>query len=106
MVLCYAFARKDNGMTTISRRQVLVSGAMAAAVGVLGRATDVFAKAAQPKTKVAFDVPPGACDSHVHVFGDPQKYPFFSGRVYTPETASVDELKSMLSAIHMARVVV
>ena len=53
-----------------------------------------------------FDVPPGACDCHVHVFGDPKKYPFFAGRTYTPETASVDELRQLLAALRLERVVI
>jgi predicted TIM-barrel fold metal-dependent hydrolase len=55
---------------------------------------------------VGFAVPPGACDAHVHVFGDPRKYPFFANRVYTPETAPVTELRSTLDALHIDRVVV
>src|SRR5436190_12326853 len=92
-------------MTTISRRQAIISGAMAAASGLLARAR-LLATAAQPRTKVSFAVPPGACDAHVHVFGDPQKYPFIPGRVYTPESASVAELRSSLSALHLERVVI
>jgi predicted TIM-barrel fold metal-dependent hydrolase len=84
---------------------MLVGSAMAAAAGLV-RTDELFATAAQPKTKVSFEVPPGACDTHVHVFGDPQRYPFFPGRVYTPETASVDELRSFLKAIQMQRVVI
>jgi predicted TIM-barrel fold metal-dependent hydrolase len=79
---------------------------MAGAAGIVSRAEVLRAKASQPTTKVNFSVPAGACDTHVHVFGDPKKYPFFAGRVYTPEQASVGELRSMLKAIHMDRVVV
>ena len=78
---------------------------MAGVVGLL-QANDVHAAAPQPRTKVNFDVPPGACDCHVHVFGDPAKYPFFSGRTYTPETASADELRQLLSALRLERVVI
>jgi hypothetical protein len=46
------------------------------------------AKAAQPSTPVNFDVPANACDCHTHIHGDPAKFPFFEGRVYTPELAS------------------
>ena len=53
-----------------------------------------------------FDVPPRACDCHVHVFGDAKKYPFFAGRSYTPETASPDELRRLLSALRLQRVVI
>jgi predicted TIM-barrel fold metal-dependent hydrolase len=93
-------------MEKISRRRVLVGGAMAGAAGLLRRAEVLLAKAAQPTTKVNFNVPAGACDSHVHIFGDPQRYPFVPGRVYTPETASIAELQAMLAALHMEHVVV
>ncbi len=93
-------------MHTISRRQVLVSGLMAGVAGVFGTTRRLFAKAPQPTAKVNFDIPAGACDCHVHVFGDPQRYPFFSGRVYTPEAASIEELRALHDALHMDRVVV
>jgi predicted TIM-barrel fold metal-dependent hydrolase len=51
-------------------------------------------------------VPSGACDCHVHVFGDPKKYPFFANRTYTPEMASVAELRQLLSALRLERVVI
>ncbi|MEO6783612.1 MAG: hydrolase, partial [Bradyrhizobium sp.] len=49
---------------------------------------NALAKASQPATPVNFDVPAHACDCHTHIHGDPEKFPFFSGRVYTPEPAS------------------
>jgi len=98
------FTAKD--VTMLTRREALIGGLMAGTTGLLWRSRDVFAKTAQPSTKVNFTVPPGACDCHVHIFGDPQRYPFFSGRVYTPETASVEELRSLQTALHLERVVV
>jgi predicted TIM-barrel fold metal-dependent hydrolase len=91
-------------MHTISRRVVL-GAAVATVAGIVRPWTAAYAKAAQPRTKVAFAIPEGACDCHVHVFGD-QKYPFYAGRVYTPEPASVAELRACLDALHMDRVVV
>ncbi len=80
---------------------------MAAGVaGLLGSPRTASAAAPQPLTKVSFDIPPGACDCHVHVFGDPKKYPFFAGRAYTPETASVVELRQLLSSLRLQRVVI
>src|SRR5688572_15403563 len=90
----------------LTRRDVLRTGMAAAVGGALGSARTANAAAPQPRTKVSFDVPPGACDCHVHVFGDPKKYPFFAGRTYTPEIASVDELRQMLSALRLERVVI
>jgi predicted TIM-barrel fold metal-dependent hydrolase len=93
-------------MDKISRRRLLAGGAMAAAAGVFSRVPALTAKAAQPSTKVSFPIPAGACDCHVHVFGPPERYPFIPGRVYTPEPASVAELRTLLDAIHMDRVVI
>jgi predicted TIM-barrel fold metal-dependent hydrolase len=58
------------------------------------------------RSAVAFDVPRGACDCHVHVFGDPAVFPFAANRAYTPPGASIDELLALHRALHMDRVVV
>ena len=64
------------------------------------------AKASQPATPVNFDVPAGACDCHTHIHGDPEIFPFFSGRLYTPETALPEEMSALHRALHMQRVVI
>ena len=87
----------------LTRREVLV-GAMAA--GVIMRTRTGFAKASQPATPVNFDVPAGACDCHTHIHGDPEKFPFFPGRVYTPEMALPEEMAAFHKALHMQRVVI
>ena len=66
----------------------------------------VFAKAAQPATAVNFDIPAGACDCHTHIHPDPAKFPFFAGRVYTPELASPEEMTALHKALKMERVVI
>jgi predicted TIM-barrel fold metal-dependent hydrolase len=58
------------------------------------------------RSAVAFEVPRGACDCHVHVFGDPAVFPFAANRAYTPPGASIDELLALHRALHMDRVVV
>jgi predicted TIM-barrel fold metal-dependent hydrolase len=55
---------------------------------------------------VNFDVPAGACDCHTHIHGDPERFPFFSGRVYTPELASPEEMMALHKALHIERVVI
>jgi len=55
---------------------------------------------------VNFKVPAGACDTHTHVFGDPQRFPFAAMRAYTPEPASVAEMRALHSSLHTDRVVV
>jgi predicted TIM-barrel fold metal-dependent hydrolase len=90
----------------LSRRHVLVTGLMAGASGMLRYEGPVHAAASQPRTKVAFDVPPGATDCAVHVYGDTKRHPYWEGRTYTPEPATVPELKKMMRAIGFDRVVV
>src|SRR2546430_2270137 len=86
-----------------TRRDVLI-GAIAA--GVMMRTRSAFAKASQPATPVNFDVPAGACDCHTHIHGDPAKFPFFPGRVYTPETALPEEMAALHRALRLQRVVI
>ena len=64
------------------------------------------ARASQPATPVNFDVPAHACDCHTHIHGDPEKFPFFAGRVYTPEPASPEEMAALHKALHVERVVI
>jgi predicted TIM-barrel fold metal-dependent hydrolase len=64
------------------------------------------AAASQPATPVNFDVPAGACDCHTHIHGDPEKFPFFAGRTYTPEMALPEEMAALHKALHMQRVVI
>lgn len=87
----------------VTRREVL-AGAVAA--GVLIHARTGFARAAQPATAVNFSLPPGACDCHTHIHGDTAKFPYFSGRVYTPEPASPEEMAALHAALRMQRVVI
>jgi predicted TIM-barrel fold metal-dependent hydrolase len=90
----------------MTRREVLKGGAAMGVAGWVGRAHVAHAAVPMPRTKVTFDVPAGACDCHVHVFGDPKRYPFIAARAYTPEMASVEDLQKLLSALRLERVVI
>jgi predicted TIM-barrel fold metal-dependent hydrolase len=57
-------------------------------------------------TDPSFELPPGACDCHTHVFGDPRSFPFAARRTYTPPEASDTELSALLDALHVERVVI
>ena len=87
----------------LTRRGILMASI---AAGITMPNRNVFATAAQPATPVNFDVPAGACDCHTHIHGDPAKFPFFSGRVYTPELASPEEMSALHKALHIERVVI
>jgi predicted TIM-barrel fold metal-dependent hydrolase len=79
---------------------------MAGAAALTGGAGPIFATAAQPSTPVNFKVPPGTCDCHTHIIGDTAKFPFADPRPYTPEPASIEEMRSLHRALHTDRVVI
>jgi predicted TIM-barrel fold metal-dependent hydrolase len=93
------------GAHMLSRRDVLM-GAVAGAAALVRQTRDVVAAASQPATPVGFDVPAGACDCHTHIFGDPRSFPFAANRVYTPEPASIEEMRALHRALHVDRVVI
>jgi predicted TIM-barrel fold metal-dependent hydrolase len=72
---------------------------------VAGGAT-AYAKASQPMTRVNFQVPDGACDCHTHIHGDPAVFPMSEKRVYTPESASPEEMLALHQALGVRRVVI
>ena len=84
----------------------MLVAAAAAGAALSGRTTRAQAGPSQPRTAVTFDMPPGACDCHTHVFGDPARFPFAAGRRYTPETATVEALRALHRTLHVSRVVV
>ena len=85
-------------------RRKLLGGAFTA--GILMHSRIALSKASQPSTPVDFEVPPGACDCHTHIHGDPADFPYFPGRVYTPETALPAEMAALHQALHIQRVVI
>ncbi len=87
----------------LTRRGILLASI---AAGVTMPNRTVLAKAAQPSTPMNFDVPAGACDCHTHIHADPAKFPFFAGRVYTPELASPEEMSALHRALNIERVVI
>jgi predicted TIM-barrel fold metal-dependent hydrolase len=86
-----------------TRRSILIASI---AAGVTMPNRNAIAKASQPLTPVNFDVPAGACDCHTHIHGDLEKFPFFTGRVYTPEPASPEEMSALHKALRVDRVVI
>ena len=86
----------------LNRRDLLLAS-VAAGVAMQNRAA--FATAAQPSTKVNFEIPPHTCDCHTHIHL-PEKYPFWTGRVYTPEPATPEEMAALHKALGIERVVI
>jgi len=52
------------------------------------------------------DIPAGACDCHVHVFGPVSQYPYDPARTYTPAPASLSDLVSWHRDLGITRVVI
>lgn len=50
-----------------------------------------------------FTLPPGVCDTHFHVFGPPQVFPYAESRLYTPPAAPIEHYFAMAKAIGMER---
>src|SRR5665213_1432177 len=87
----------------LTRRHVVLASL---AAGVTMSSRNASAAASQPSTPVNFHVPAHACDCHTHIHGDPAKFPFYAGRVYTPELASPEEMAVLHKALHIERVVI
>jgi len=87
----------------LTRRDVLLTSVAATLMLQLKSA---FAKPSQPGTAVTFELPAGAVDCHTHIHGDPEQFPMFAGRVYTPESASPEEMKALHRALGIQRVVI
>ena len=87
----------------LTRRDAMIG---AISVGALMPTKQSLGKAAQPATPVNFDVPADACDCHTHIHGDPEQFPFFAGRIYTPETALPEEMAALHRALRIRRVVI
>jgi predicted TIM-barrel fold metal-dependent hydrolase len=87
-----------------TRRDVLLGTAAAGVGALLPRTNEVSAAPSQPTTPVGFSVPPGACDTHVHLFGEEPRYPFAPSSSYKTVPATADESRAMHHALHVARV--
>jgi predicted TIM-barrel fold metal-dependent hydrolase len=50
-------------------------------------------------------LPAKACDTHLHVFGDPIAYPLWPGRGYTPHPCSLAQYRELMLALGVDRAV-
>ncbi len=56
--------------------------------------------------KPSFTPPPNSCDTHFHVFGPPETFPFVSTHEYTPPAAPLEHYLKMTAVIGIERGVV
>ena len=50
-------------------------------------------------------VPPGACDTHAHIFGPPDIFPYADDRRYTPPAAPLEHYRNMQKITGLSRAV-
>lgn len=55
--------------------------------------------------KPGFAVPPLACDTHFHVFGPPEKYPYETELRYPPPLAPLEDYLSLADQLNIQRMV-
>ncbi|MEW6256226.1 MAG: amidohydrolase family protein [Pseudomonadota bacterium] len=53
-----------------------------------------------------FEIPRGACDTHVHVFGPAARFPFSPQRSYTPEDCTLEDLDALHGVLGIDRAVI
>lgn len=58
-----------------------------------------------PHPPRAFVPPPGACDSHCHIFGPAEVFPFSPTRTYTPPDAGLELFEQLQARLGLARAV-
>lgn len=90
-------------------RRTAIAAATATAVtaaGADGSRAALVRAAPTVRTPLAFRVPPGAADCHVHVVYDQARFPMDPARVYTPPTATPRMLLDLQHALHLDHVVI
>jgi predicted TIM-barrel fold metal-dependent hydrolase len=60
-----------------------------------------------PNTRTpVFKLPPDACDSHCHIFGPADRYPYAPGRSYTPPDAPLEMFAALQAKLGIDRAVI
>ena len=88
----------------ITRRDAVIGGIAASMCSRY--VTPACGSVPRPTTGVNFKIPAGACDCHFHIFGEEARFPFWAGRTYTPEMATVSDSLAVHRALHLDRLVV
>lgn len=60
-----------------------------------------------PNTRTpSFKPPPGACDTHTHIFGPNRLYPYAANRPYTPPDAPLESFRALHDKLGIERAVI
>ncbi len=90
----------------LNRRAMIVCAGAVGATLAISKSDLSSAAAGEGSRGLMFSVPKGSCDAHVHVIGNPKKFPMSAQRDYTPPPATADQLVTALRNIHCERVVI
>lgn len=65
-----------------------------------------YALPPDPNTRApSFEMPDGACDTHFHIFGPPDKFPFAETRRYTPPGAPFEHYRNVMRITGLSRAI-
>ncbi len=65
-----------------------------------------YALPPDPNTRPpSFEMPEGACDTHFHIFGPPDKFPFADTRRYTPPGGPLEHYRNVMRITGLARAI-
>jgi 2-pyrone-4,6-dicarboxylate lactonase len=73
--------------------------------GIASRVHDCAGPDRHPR-RPAFEMPRGACDCHVHVFGPRAVFPFSEQRSYTPQDCTFEDLAQLHATLGVDRAVI
>ena len=60
-----------------------------------------------PDTRTpGFRLPPGSCDTHCHIFGPGERYPYAPDRSYTPPDAPLEAFRALHATLGVIRAVI
>ena len=60
----------------------------------------------RPVSRPKVPLPPDACDTHAHVFGPSDRFPYADDRSYTPPDAPVEHLRKLHAHLGISRAVI
>lgn len=67
---------------------------------------DTVEKAEEETAEDGLTTVPGACDSHIHIFAEPERFAHSDGAPYTPEPFTADDYRAVQRRLGLDRVVV
>jgi predicted TIM-barrel fold metal-dependent hydrolase len=87
----------------LTRREALIGALSAGFAAAATRIDGVLAKGPQPTTPIDFKPPSGTTDTHRHIFGDLQRYPYAPTSGYRHEPATVEDMRVLDRTMHIDR---